>query len=448
MFAVVSVQTPETHLSVHDSGADAAKAARELTAKTGGQYRVLPIKRDTGDATWKAREQARFDSGVYTAAPWAGEPWALQDHFVHISTDDPEQIAYTQNAEHGAADRQTRIRSGKYLTRYHSEILSQDQIREWCAKLAAPRRGLRFANTPDEIENVYVNGPGFGSCMRYDAGYFVSARHPVRVYGAGDLAIAYAVDGDEICARAICWPTKKRYGRIYGDENLLTTLLDIAGFTDNGNFDGARLLRIEDDDSFTMPYLDSPNSNATDNGEYLIIDSDGEIGCQQTNGLADVGGRYVCANCEERCNDIYIVDDEEWCESCYQDYSWCCDDCTQNFSGNSYLSTHNGLNICENCADSYTTCEECDDCFATEDMEHSSVADAYYCTRCARDMERTHCGEIAKDIEDCSCAECERARDEQGTENVEPTTDAVCLKPTSPRIEDYRQLETSLSRSC
>jgi hypothetical protein len=62
----------------------------------------------------------------------------------------------------------------------------------------------------------------------------------------------------------------------------LQPLLEAAGYS-RGNrhdaWDGARLLRVEEDESFVVPWLDPPMESVSDDGEHLIIDCSGDICC-------------------------------------------------------------------------------------------------------------------------------------------------------------------------
>jgi hypothetical protein len=113
--------------------------------------------------------------------------------------------------------------------------------------------------------------------MCHPADNYDSSCHPVRVYGAGDLAIAYLEpEKGHVTARALCWPARKIFGRVYGDDGKLIPMLESAGFSaidrhSKTSFNGAKLLRIEDDYGFVCPYLDDPNYGVEDDGDFLRI---------------------------------------------------------------------------------------------------------------------------------------------------------------------------------
>ena len=221
-----------------DTGALAAAACAEHLATKG--MKVRPQR--AIDDTWKARELARFASGQYTRLPWSELSWygdalrsrpALHDHFAHLSIENDAMIAYTVDADKGIADRQTRVKPGRYLAAFFSDFLSANEIRDIATAFDdqyGDKLALQFAETADDIEDVYTRGPS--SCMSHSAGDYDSDCHPVRVYAAGDLQVAYIERNEEVTARAIVWPAKMVHSRIYGDETRLSSLLSSAGYFD------------------------------------------------------------------------------------------------------------------------------------------------------------------------------------------------------------------------
>jgi hypothetical protein len=473
MFAVIKADTEE-RVSEHPNGAEAGAKANELNsaARNAGRsdrFRVVRVDDATAPVVdWRQREQDRFLDGTYTGLPWMYTAWANKeaplysfsdklDHFAHVSADDPAKLAYTPDEAHGVADRQIRMRPGRYLERFYGDVLTPDEIRHWASRYAADNEAqeLRFANTPSDIEDVYTRGPT--SCMSHPAREYASSVHPVRVYGAGDLAVAYIERDDEVTARALCWPAKQRYGRVYGDAGRLAPLLEAAGYEQRGDFTGAKLLRIEDGDGqFVCPYLDSPNCAVDDDGDCLRIG--GDINAQMTEGLTEREG-YTCDHCRERCDedDTYGVDDETWCRSCYENDAFNCQDCGETYSGEAYLTTHRGHDICESCADDYTCCNGCSENYPHRDVTRA-LDDEYYCDDCAAGMATTHCGELADGEDDCDCGTCEDHRASLLPENFELTGDGepaeapAVTKPKkhrepSPTVFDPQQLELLLGEA-
>jgi hypothetical protein len=325
----VAVNDTEGKPIVFDNGTAAAACAVRIGNGDYWGNSYVPLKcqpRRLSSDAWKARELGRFADGTYIPLPWADLPafTLTADHFAHVSTEDGAKIAYTQNAAKGQGDIQTRVRPGKYLTQFYSDVFDAPTIARLAAEFSnqyGESNVLLLATTADEIEHVYVNGPH--SCMAHSADHFDSSVHPCRIYAAGDLAVAYMVRHDAITARALVWPDKKLHSRVYGDETRLGDLLELAGYT-NGSLAGARMLRIEEHDGFVMPYVD--NHGAEEAGEFLRLtrhNSDINVGNQ--NGLSGPG--YHCSSCD--CglgeDDGRSTDDGElYCDDCYSErYGYC-----------------------------------------------------------------------------------------------------------------------------
>lgn len=300
------------------------------------------------DDTWKKRELERFKNGEYHPPVWYDEKWfqdakerVFDKHFPHVSMKDPEHIAFTDTPEKGMQDVQTKIKPGRFLERFFGEVLTPEQIKEWAGKHVEEwSKGpeLKLAATPDEIEAVYRMNAGFTSCMQKPINMFQPLINPTRVYGAGDLKVAYVTDKKgKLLARALCWPEKKKVGRIYGDAPRLRNAIEAAlGFkttSDNNRYDtfaGARLLRIEYEGGFIVPYLDAVGTHENyveDKGEYLVI-SNGK-GKQASSQHGYIGSGKKCVKCGSEINGRYYkvhVSNEDfgiakrWCHNCVTSY--------------------------------------------------------------------------------------------------------------------------------
>lgn len=300
---------------------------------------------------WRNREMSRFgDNGEYGPVSWADDDFWLTalmerpeivDHFAHVSRNDPSKLAYTESAMKGARDIQTTMAPGRYLKRFFDNVLTSDQIRDlataWSVKFDAPAV-LEIATTPDDIEHVYLNGPD--SCMSHGLDSYDSEVHPVRVYGAGDIGVAYMRDPfntDRITARTLVHLKAKKYPRIYGDQARIEPLLAAAGYTASSYaLNGARCLRIPHDDGFVMPYLDGGPTYVIDDGEHLIIGNDG-MAAQSTSGVIDneIEHEYCCERCEDGCDEVTEVVTrissgeayraQHWCECCVENNTFYCD---------------------------------------------------------------------------------------------------------------------------
>ena len=322
---------------------------------------------------------------------WSREQWWI-DHLVKEratypywdvkrSEDEPALLAYYRSASHAERGVWTKIKPGRYLTANCSGLLTAKQIKYWVEyhnRGTAPAEGddlpeVHFATTPDDIEQVYLCGPP--SCMSHEAGSYESSEHPVRVYGAGDLAIAYlrnqgrkddrledAEHGDGlVVARAICWPEKKVFGRVYpstdeeGWAEALSDAMLALGYThifnhddSRSGFNGARMLRIEHDGKLIVPYLDTPCHNFTDDGDYLRMDHQGDMDGTSTDGVVNIEPEYEyrCEHCEEGFNgnpwsvytrvssrrNYYGTDEQTWCSCCGENNAFLCHGCDETFA--------------------------------------------------------------------------------------------------------------------
>lgn len=466
MFQVINLATQlpaedETGAAiVFSNGRDAAEYAQKLTADTGAKYQPRPIQ--SSDNTWKDREIARFQDGAYTRVPWHFTTWwqdskYLNEHFAHVSVAKSAMIAYTESADKGRADRQTRIKPGAYLQRYFSDVLSSDEIQHFARQFTGEHDllELKFAETADDIERVYTNGPS--SCMSHAASDYDSPFHPVRVYAAGDLSVAYIEREECITARVLVWREKKRFGRIYGDSHRLQPLLESAGFVPQ-SLRGARLVRHEHDGGFVCPYIDRVYS-VRDDGENLIIG--GDIDAQSTNGLINVEpeGEW-CPHCEDSGHSeydmVYMEDIEEhWCESCAESDGFRCDQ-----SGSWYAREHSVVQMANGdywstdhferngfTCDATGEAHHIDESVHLESRRETWSADhfarhGFTCRHCSENF----ANEDASDEDNEACVECERDN------RPEPEEDDTELEPFTPasiaragRDESPNQLELSIA---
>lgn len=254
---------------------------------------------------WKERESVRFAYNLYDRAPsWFPSVSKYSEHFAHISNDNPLFIAYTPDAEKGKADRQIKLKPGKYLKKFYSDYYDDNAIAElatrWAAEMTPP--DLLIATTADEIERVYLEGPN--SCMSYDLNRFTeygTPFHPARAYAGGDLQLGYIERDGRITARVLIWPDKKIAGRIYGDKERMAKALKANGYISGpdtiGNyyFEGARISRYPVHTGFVMPYIDAHGA-VRDDGEFLILDRNGGISCQPTTGTTNTQAYCVFQN--------------------------------------------------------------------------------------------------------------------------------------------------------
>lgn len=336
------------------------------------------IKKLMAGWTWKHREANRLRNGTYHRVPFHRESWfrhsgpGVRPHYAHISREDPTKIAYTESEEKGKKDLQARIKPGRYLQRFYGHILTKDQIRDYATLVTSQKKDSEFkiAMDPDDIEHVYRNGPD--SCMSYGLSSFDSSIHPVRVYGAGDLGVAYLERQGRVTARALCWPEKKVYSRVYGDSVRLKREFDERGYSQQSSkLQGARLLKIEqrkhNRNNFVVPYVDYQNCLKED-GDFLVICGDEDSGpysCGQTNGLVPVCRGICCPECGMWSEDVFVAPHDigqEWCVTCIENRTWRCYDCKQACGGTKAFNLGNSRArpICSPCSLNYFKCEDCD----------------------------------------------------------------------------------------
>jgi hypothetical protein len=293
-----------------------------------GQFATLPTTDFQWgrwkNVEWRAREAQRLRDETYSPLPWTLEP--IPDHFAHVSIDKGSMVAFTPDEAKGQIDIQTRMKPGRYLAKFYPH-LTGDEVRALAVELDKANE-VRFAETADDMETVYTNGPN--SCMSHDASDYASPIHPVRVYAAGDLAVAYlssvALGEDDFraSARALCWPAKKLYGRIYGDSGRLAPALAALGY-EEGELDGAKVRKVRHGSLYVLPYIDGCQS-VEDHGSHFTIC--GGVDAGQTNGLSGEEGEWCDYYEETRDEPTYEVRTglrrwQNWCEDAAENYAVC-----------------------------------------------------------------------------------------------------------------------------
>lgn len=348
-------------------------------------------------AIWQVIERQRFESKQYKPVPTLDSlPVGLQypvEHYLHLSIADNEQdfVAYTPTEEYGKADRQVRLRFGKYLRKAFPELSDatiQTAVTELRAKLLRSIETLHFTTERDTINDIFETelsacGSNSKSCMhgKWDG----DSIRPYHVYAdSPDVALAYVTRDNEIIARSVVSTKNKAWIRPYaleGDETLcamLTDMLKAQGYT-HGDLAGNRLTKLKAD-YLMLPYLDGDAKGVNDIGKYwMVVEGDGEYTADNTNGTAECN-----TPCCERCENP-----EDECECIY------CNCCEENFHGG-----------CENC----NLCDHCNRCY---------THDACHCNRC---------GDCEERVANCDCDRCEDCHeldndcecehDEEETESV------------------------------
>lgn len=301
----------------------------------------------TPNAFWVWRECARFYLDKYTRPLFLEQlrqlgklNHSLWWHFPHISVEEPTMVAYTPSPDYGRADRQVRMKVGRYLAQFYGEVLTQNQIRS----MANGVKSLSFfmGKTSADFKRVYEEASSScSSCMvGTRVGDVCGDYHPAEVYGSGDFAITWLTDDttNQIVARAIvAYPDEPNndghFVRLYGAEasTLEDKLTDMGYERRNAYDDGLRLLVIQDDDdNYLMPYIDG--------NEYTVSMSRGFWYIGNSNG--------------EHCHDARNTD------GIYRRGGWCgsCDRQTSEDEEDMIYSDYHGIRIGQCCSDDYTWC--------------------------------------------------------------------------------------------
>ena len=289
-----------------------------------------PIRQHLGDKItaenfWMAREKIRAYLGEYT--PVCINVNFPFEHFVHVSNDNPSMVAYTANAEHGRRDRQTRLSFGRYLKKTFPTATDEhirSIVSDYSIKYGPIE--LKFAETEDEIEQVYLDGPI--SCMKHPASNFSSPFHPVRIYAGHGIRLAYLENSaGDIFARTLVWNNK--HGTIYGDQDKMKAALNIIDIHE-GSLNGAKMQLIYSDGQIICPYIDE--GYVDESNGCLIIRESGEYDAQSTSGFIEAPSA-----CCSHCGDNYSADDLAYSD--YYDESYC-NHCLDNYYTHAIYDTH------------------------------------------------------------------------------------------------------------
>jgi hypothetical protein len=330
----------------------------------------------------------------------------------HEGRRDDGKIAYYRDERDAAADRRTAVSVGTYLDRFCQDISAAERERR--IDLVRSAAALTITTNSTEIARAYWpdRRPSVQSCMTNAFDRLIA--HPCSVYGApGDLALAYLGPLDNVVARAIVWPAKKIYGRIYSGSDALKNMLIAAGYR-SGNFEGARIRRIRAGSTgvlgraYLAPYVDGYDyAYASTCGQFWILSCDADSEDEYINtgnqcGYSEVctgTTRYTsCDHCGERFDES-DSDSSEYCGSCFES-RWTCEVCdgtyfTDECQQNAINSRGRAVLVCsDNCAQSLTvTCPRCGrdhtDHFA-EDHVHvrrrAVTGELRYCDDCENEV--------------------------------------------------------------
>jgi hypothetical protein len=373
MFRVIFADTGKPALSIAFASASEASAIRDCLATV----RPLRIARVVNDS-WRIREALRFDNGTYKPLPTiiSQADWFIgsepnRNHFAHRANSDPSKIAFTESPEKGMDDKQTVLPINRYLARYFGDRLRSEEIAKISALYTAPEHTLTIGDDAESFlfaysdQDVKSESSMHFSCMRYTKQYFGTPCHPAEVYAAGDLSIAYIVcpdDSARVIARAVIWPEKMSFVRVYGvDETIRVSLVDMLedlGYCRADDWRGARIRAIEFDGRLVVPYIDGNITSLEydDDDDILTVSRHGNVDGSSTRGWAhNNSGRVSCEHCGDRVceDDTRHVGNEIWCDDCVSDSATFCEYNEEYFADDEqfiYVETTSGSQTWHNSA--------------------------------------------------------------------------------------------------
>ena len=168
---------------------------------------------------WKYREYLRTNILDSEAVPYSLEVNPM--HFMRVSLSDPTFISFTPDEKYGLADRQLKMKPGRFLARYtkmtNEEI--KERVTEYNAKYVPP--DLQIFTEVKDIIHVYRHGPR--SCMTKD---WNDSNHPVRLYGTSPQfgVLVIRPEGKaNFSARAVAFYKQGKWTalRTYGDSQMM-----------------------------------------------------------------------------------------------------------------------------------------------------------------------------------------------------------------------------------
>lgn len=154
-------------------------------------------------------------------------------------------------------------------------------------------------------------------------------------------------------------------------------------------------------------------NNSEDSGVLWINGGAGYVIADQADckdsydfGWEDIkNGRIVCYHCSEELdeNEDYTYDGDNYCESCYCDMFFYCDDCEMDRHNEEYNNINN-RSVCDSCLDShYICCNDCDEFSCNEDS-HEGPDGEHRCIDCHDGLvstcHRCGCEEMKKDLKE------------------------------------------------
>lgn len=272
----------------------------------------------------------------------------------HVSTAEPNLMAYFPTQKHWVNKVPQKIKAGRYLKKYFPDM-GDDEIRQKASLLTGGDHRLKVLTHWYDMFVAYrtldENGV-VSSCMTKDCWRPV---HPLMVYHESDVVLVVMYEGDEPKARALVNKNTKEFNIIYGQWERMLPMLNAAGYT-HGSLDGAKINKLQrypsgvswDDlkesieairtngmSNLLMPYIDGhrDHSRCRNNATSVNVHSDSvEI---------NYNGGYEASDHEHA---TVGAENLERCEVCEEDYPY----------GDGHYLDYEDIVVCGHCYNNHT----------------------------------------------------------------------------------------------
>lgn len=311
------------------------------------RYESAGLRLTDSALPWETREAMKLLDGRHKLPSWYKKKLlaAIPLHFAHVHPSDSNSVRFIADPRNGAKNPPTyqSMAPGRYLAKFYPELTDAER-QTLAVGFDENAVALHITDDPKTIAAVYRKGPE--SCMSHPTTRWGQLpAHPTEVYGApGDLALAYitpVADPKRVLGRALVWPAKRVYGRIYCPDARMAQTLHKEGWQ-NGSpspFHGARIRAIrwevpgEPFPRYVMPYIDWHG--------YVSLHKDREfwhIGQHS-------GPEFICSQSASGSGNGYVYGGTHMCISCramgvrgqtVEPLGFVCNECTR--QGRVYLS--------------------------------------------------------------------------------------------------------------
>lgn len=315
-YMAVDERTPTgTHVRLRDYDMGSNRLLRPSTPPH-GHMPYLPCVNSAGFAGyhgpeywpnslwWLHREHMRQACGVYRPlSPVLVQLVVNSPHLgqyaLHISRENPEQIAWTPTVDDGLRDRQVAMSLGRWLRRVFPGMADHEITQLESAHRTFLNPDVEFIDCMTEMDRVIKAYMGVTSCMSKSTSHWGHGHHPLEAYAAPGfkLAVIYGA-GKKVSGRCLVWinpedENDKRAVRNYGDDSLRQYLKG-KGFIFTG-LGGAYLkaIPVEGNSKLVVPYLDTTACEVQPNSATAgVYDGDGKIWLFNTDTIGRIPKEY------------------------------------------------------------------------------------------------------------------------------------------------------------